>query len=76
VRPGLGQLVATVAACSFVGTSIFALSGLLLADPGAGIGELLTVILVAVVWDVVLTPVVLPLVMRLFARLEPARAHV
>ena len=31
-------------------------------------------ILVAVLWDVLLTPFVLPLVMGLFRRLEPARA--
>jgi len=31
------------------------------------------VILVAVVWDVLLTPFVLPPVMAMFRRLEPAR---
>ena len=67
-------VVATVAASSFVGTSVFALSGLLLRDPVARVPDLLQVILVAVLWDVLLTPFVLPLVMRLFARLEPARA--
>jgi rod shape-determining protein MreD len=35
--------------------------------------DLLRVILVAVLWDVLLTPFVLPLVMRMFERLEPAR---
>ena len=54
VRPTAMAVVATVAASSFVGTSVFA-------------------ILVAVVWDVLLTPFVLPLVMRMFQRLEPAR---
>jgi rod shape-determining protein MreD len=63
--------VVTVAACSFVGTSIFALSGMLLQDPTIPVGEALRVIPVAVVYDVLVTPFVLPLVMRLFRRLRP-----
>jgi rod shape-determining protein MreD len=73
VRPTATAVVATVAASSFVGTSVFAISGLLLRDPALGVPDLLEVILVAVVWDVLLTPFVLPLVMRMFHRLEPAR---
>jgi len=63
--------VLTVAACSFVGTSIYALSGMLLHDPSIPVSQALTVIPVAVVYDVVLTPFVLPLLMRLFRRLQP-----
>jgi rod shape-determining protein MreD len=63
--------VLTVAACSFVGTSIFALSGMLLEDPAIPVGEALTVIPLAVLYDVLVTPFVLPLVMRLFRRLQP-----
>jgi rod shape-determining protein MreD len=74
VRPTATAVVVTVAASSFVGTSIFALSGLLLRDPALSVPDLLRVILVAVVWDILLTPFVLPLVMRMFHRLEPARA--
>ena len=55
------------------GTSVFALSGLVLRDPALTIPDLLQVILVAVAWDVLLTPFVLPLVMSMFNRLEPAR---
>ena len=68
----LGAL-ATVAACSFVGTSIFALSGMLLHDPAVHTSAALTVIPVAVAYDVVVTPFVLPLLMKLFRRLEPHR---
>ncbi|MEI5672558.1 MULTISPECIES: rod shape-determining protein MreD [unclassified Nocardioides] len=75
VRPTATAVVATVAACSFVGTSVFAISGLLLGDTSTGTGELLGVIAVAVVWDVLLTPLVLPLVATLFRRLEPDRAY-
>jgi rod shape-determining protein MreD len=72
VRPSATTVVLTVAASSFVGTSLFALSGVLLGDPIA-IPDLLEVILVALLWDVLLTPFVLPPVMALFRRLEPDR---
>lgn len=63
--------IIAVAASSFVGTSIFALSGMVLHDPGVPVGDALRVIPIAVVYDVLLTPFVLPLTMRLFHRLEP-----
>lgn len=63
--------VVTVAACSFVGTSVFVLGGMLLGDPAVPVAEALTVVPVAVVYDVLLTPFVLPLMMRLFRRLQP-----
>ena len=72
-RPTAIAVVATVAASSFVGSSIFALSGLVLRDPAVGVPDLLQVILVAVGWDILLTPFVLPLVMGMFLRLEPSR---
>jgi rod shape-determining protein MreD len=68
-------VVATVAASSFVGTSIYAISGLLLRDPVVSVGHLLPVILAGVAWDVLLTPLVLPALMRLFTMLEPGGAH-
>ena len=71
IRPTAPMVVATVAASSFVGTSVYALSGLLLRDPVVAVPDLLSVILVAIVWDVLLTPFVLPPVMKLFRRLEP-----
>jgi rod shape-determining protein MreD len=74
VRPSATAVVCTVAATSFLGTSAFALSGLLLGDLDTGVPGLLQVIGVAVLWDVLLTPLVLPLVMRLLDRLEPAAA--
>ncbi|MEV7428516.1 MULTISPECIES: rod shape-determining protein MreD [unclassified Nocardioides] len=74
VRPTAGSVVATVAASSFVGTSVFALTGIVLQDPALGVGEVLQVIAIGVFWDVLLTPLVLPVVMGAFRRLEPARA--
>lgn len=72
-RPRLTQWWPVAAACAFVGTSVFALSGLLLRDPYVGVGELLRVELVSMVWDVGLALVVVPLTTALFARVEPDR---
>ncbi len=74
-RPSATTVVATVAASSFIGTSVYALSGVVLGDAVAGFGDLVRVILVALLWDVLLTPLVLPGVMRVFTRLEPASAR-
>lgn len=71
VRPSALAVVGTVAAASFAATSIFALSGILLGDPAMSVAGLLEVVLVALVWDVLLTPFVLPPLMKLFARLGP-----
>jgi rod shape-determining protein MreD len=73
-RPTATTVVATVAASSFVGTSVYALSGVLLGDAVGSSGDVLRVVVVAVLWDVLLTPLALPGVMRLLTRLEPARA--
>lgn len=74
VRPTATAVVLTVAGSSFVGTSLFALSGIVLGDADLAIPELLQVIGVALAWDVLLTPLVLPPVMAMFRRLQPERA--
>jgi rod shape-determining protein MreD len=74
-RASATTIVATVAVSSFVGTSVYALSGIVLGDAVGGFGDVLRVIVVALLWDVLLTPLVLPAVMRLFTRLEPAGAR-
>ena len=63
--------VVAVAASSFIGTSLFALSGMVLQDPGVPVAEALRVIPVAVLYDVLLTPLVLPLAMMLLRRIQP-----
>jgi rod shape-determining protein MreD len=73
VKPTAAAVVGTVAAASFAGTSIFALTGLLLGESGS-VPDLLQVIAVAVLWDVLLTPIVLPPLMKLFGRLDPQLA--
>ena len=74
VKPTAVAVVATVAASSFIGTSVFAITGLILQDPLLDVTTLLQAILVAVLWDVLLTPFVLPPVMTMFNRLRPERA--
>jgi rod shape-determining protein MreD len=74
MKPTVTAVVATVAASSFLGTSVFAISGILLRDPPMAVPDLLQVVAASVVWDVVLTPFVLPLLMTMFRRLEPDRA--
>jgi rod shape-determining protein MreD len=69
-KPTTTTVVLTVAGASFVGSSVFALTGMLLDDPGLDVGGLLAVVLVAVLWDVLLTPFVLPPLMGTFRQLE------
>lgn len=61
----------TVAAASFVATSVFALSGMLLQDPAIPVSEALVVIPMAVLYDLLLAPFVLPPAMRMFRRMQP-----
>jgi rod shape-determining protein MreD len=63
--------VLVVAAGSFIGTSIFALSGLLLQDSGVSVDGVLHVLPIALFYDIVLTPLVVPVVLALMRRLEP-----
>ena len=58
----------TVAVCSFVATSVFALTGQLLGDHALPPGEVLQVIGIALLWDVVMAPLVLPLLLSLFEK--------
>lgn len=63
--------VLVVAAGSFIGTSLFALSGLVLQDSGVTVDGVLHVLPIALAYDVVLTPLVVPVVLALMRRLEP-----
>lgn len=72
-NPRRSVVLATVAACSFVATSLFELSGLLLRDPVVDVPVLLEAVLVALVLDVLLGALLVPAVMALDERLEPDR---
>jgi rod shape-determining protein MreD len=65
----------TVAAASFLATSVFALSGMALGDTTADPAAALRVVLVSVGYDLLLAPFVLPLVMRLL-QVEQAQRRV
>ncbi len=67
----VGTLV-IVAAGAFIGTSVFALTGLVLGEGGVDVSRALDVIPLTVAYDVLVTPLVIPLVVMLFRRLEPA----
>jgi rod shape-determining protein MreD len=71
--PRWSVLLPTIAACAFVATSVFALTGLVLRDPLVGVPALLETVLVAVVSDVLLGALLVPLVLALDERLEPDR---
>lgn len=73
VRPTWGAVALTVVACSFVSSSVFALSGLVLGDSAASVTEMLRVIGYGMAWDLLLAPVVVPAVIVLLRRLAPAR---
>jgi rod shape-determining protein MreD len=74
-RPSAGSVVLTVAAASFVGSSVFAFTGMLLSDPAMGVRDTLVVIVTALVYDVVATPFVLPVVLGVVRRLETERSR-
>ena len=70
-RPTATLAIATAAAGSFVGTSIYAMTGMLLHE-APPFGTVLTTILVGLGYDLLLAPFVLPVVLRSFERVEPA----
>lgn len=75
--PSVWHALATVAGCSFLGSSVFALTGLVLGDGpgGAGAtGDLIGAVLLGVVCDVLVAPFVVPWLARLLVRVEPERA--
>jgi rod shape-determining protein MreD len=65
--------VALLGAASFTATSLFALSGLVLGDGALPVGETLKVIALSTMWDVVLAPLLLPVLLVLLDRLKPLR---
>jgi rod shape-determining protein MreD len=67
----VGRLV-MVAAGAFIGTSVFALTGLVLGDPGVSVSSALDVVPRAVAYDVLVAPLVLPVILLAFRRLQPA----
>ncbi len=75
-RPeGARSLVSTVlivAAGAFIGTSVYALSGLVVGEQSVTVASAMHVVPIAVLYDVLLTPLAVPLIVLFFRRLEPA----
>ena len=65
--PTRSALAVMLAVSSVVGSSVFALTGLLLGDSGTGVTDALAVVLVAAVWDVLVGLLVVPPLCRLLA---------
>lgn len=63
-------VILTVAACSFVGVSVYALLGVALGDPVGGVADMLGIIGIAVMLDVLVTPLLMPPVLRLLGSLD------
>jgi rod shape-determining protein MreD len=59
-------------ALSFVGTSVFALTGLVLGDPGVTVTSVFDVVPRAVGYDVLIAPLALPLMLAALRRVQPA----
>lgn len=64
-------MVATAAVCSFVGTSVFALIGIVVGDPVPSLGSMLGAILLGAIWDGAVAALAMPWLVRLFTRLQP-----
>lgn len=65
--------VVVVGAASFVGTSLYALSGAVLHDGALPVDATLRVIVISVLWDLMLAPFLVPVLLWLLDRLRPAR---
>lgn len=71
-RSSLLTAVLAVGACSFVGTSVYALSGVVLGEGAPSVAGMVQVIVIGVVWDLLLAPLLVPLLLRMYDRLRPA----
>jgi rod shape-determining protein MreD len=63
--------VIVVGAAAFIGTSLYALSGALVGDGASGVDETLQVVVTSVLWDVMLAPVLVPLLLSALDALRP-----
>jgi rod shape-determining protein MreD len=68
--------VVLVGAAAFVGSSLYALSGVVLGDGAAPVDETLQVVVTSVLWDLLLAPLLVPLLLWVLDLLRPARERV
>jgi rod shape-determining protein MreD len=62
--------VLVVGAGSFVGTSLYAFSGVLLDDGALPVDQMLQIIVTSVLWDLLLAPLLIPVLLWVFAALR------
>lgn len=74
-RSSLLTAVLVVGAGSFVGTSIYAFSGVLLDDAALPVEQMLRIIVTGVLWDLLLAPLLVPVLLWLLGLLGPPRAR-
>lgn len=72
-RESAVMAVVVVGAGSFVGTSVYALTGVILGDSGWAAGQMLQVIVISVLWDLLMAPFLLPALRWLIDVARPAR---
>ena len=65
--------VLVVGAASFVGTSVYALTGILLDDAALPLDQMLQVIVISVLWDLMLAPFLVPLLLWMMDQPRPVR---
>lgn len=65
--------VLVVGAASFVGTSVYALSGAVVGDGAMPMDQMLRVIVISVLWDLVVAPFLVPALLWFLDLLRPAR---
>lgn len=68
--------VLVVGAASFVGTSLYALSGAVVGDGSVGVDETLRVIVTSVLWDLALAPLLVPVLLQTLGGLRAAGERV
>lgn len=73
-RNSAAAALVTVGACSFVASSVFALSGVIIGDSDESVGQMFPVIAIGVVWDVLAAALLLPLLSTLLRRFRPPQA--
>ena len=76
VRRSRRAMIVLVAGCSFVATSVYALSGVFLGDVPMESGRMPLVIVLGVIVDVIAAAILLPAAIMLMRRLRPVQALV
>jgi rod shape-determining protein MreD len=65
--------VVLVGAASFIATSLYAFTGAVLGDGTLPVDETIRVIVISVLWDLMLAPFLVPVLLWLLDRVRPAR---